>query len=287
MSRVKSFLNRLLGRSEHVDTGVEHDPADPFQGLPNPAFFVNALFDTLPQNLDDMLPRLDGLLAKTALPDVAPATLDAWTELPLGWSATLTAGPYMVVLNGKRTPLKPEQQQRIDFSNWNDEQKDRLRAHRAHVHLSCWMHLPPTQTTTLLFAVTSALQPLGMIDKFDCVVGNNVLEIFLSSMRDSEISSERWATVREINPFNVAEGAKACIILINCNVMADGQLCDWLGFMPVPLGEDDDLEWGVSLAYHAARTEGGLTAPIMMMCDFYSWDVDEQDGVEKWVRIML
>ncbi|GGS19599.1 hypothetical protein [Deinococcus knuensis] len=190
MSRVKSFLNRLLGRSEHVDTGVEHDPADPFQGLPNPAFFVNALFDTLPQNLDDMLPRLDDLLAKTALPDVAPATLDAWTELPLGWSATLTAGPYMVVLNGKRTPLTPEQQHTsIHFSNWNDEQQERLRAHRAHVHLSCWTHLPPDQTLTLLYAVATALQPLGVTDEtaFNCVVAD-ALDLALPRQEGGELA---------------------------------------------------------------------------------------------------
>ncbi|MFT2721355.1 hypothetical protein ACMT4L_15270 [Deinococcus sp. A31D244] len=181
MSRAKSFLGRLLGRAVPSATPeVEPGVSDPVQGLPDPAFFLNALFDRLPPNLDGLLSRLDDLLAASALPNVTPATLAAWTELPLGWSATLTAGPYIVVLNGQQTPLTAAQQHAsIHFSNWSDEQKARLRAHRAHVHLSAWTYLPPDQTLTLLYAVAAALNPLGVTDEtaFNCMPGDLLDEL--------------------------------------------------------------------------------------------------------------
>ncbi|MFW8625878.1 hypothetical protein [Deinococcus sp. ME38] len=191
MSRLKSFLSRLAGRSEHVAAGVEAEPTDPFQGLPDPAFFLNALFDTLPPNLDGVPARLDGLLATAALPGTAPAALVAWTPLPAGWSATITVGPSLVVLNGQPTPLSDEQQHTsIHFSNWSSEQQARLRAHRAHIHLSCWTHLPPDQTLTLLYAVATALNPLGVTDEtaFNCVPGDALLDLALPRQEGGELA---------------------------------------------------------------------------------------------------
>ncbi len=165
------FFKKLLGGQPAVQDDIRPRPTG-LQDIrrvqvpwpaPDPSrrVAVTALFSQLPATLDHVLPELQRLRPQTGPVTLGPAAVA---------HTTVHIGEHVLGLDQRNQPLTPEaQQQTIHLSHWDDALKAPLYSHRAHMVLSYQGGAASVaEQLCLLYALATALQPLGLADETAC-----------------------------------------------------------------------------------------------------------------------
>ncbi|MGY2894099.1 hypothetical protein [Deinococcus sp. UYEF24] len=162
-----SFFKKIFGRAPEPEPTAAPLPGRAPTETPTGTSLA-VLFDRLPESLSEMAREFSSRLPALGAVDLGRQTPDEPT-----FPAMMEVGGHSVWALGFDLPMPEEAQQRsIFYSNWNDEAKAPLYAHRAHVLLFYQGGSEdPVVQLSVLYALAAGMHPLGVADEtaFNCV----------------------------------------------------------------------------------------------------------------------
>ena len=156
-----SFFRKMFGRAPEPESAEPESAATP-QGRTPTGTSLAVLLERLPESLNEMAREFPARLPALGAVDLGRETPDEPT-----FPAMMEVGGHSVWALGFDLPMPEEAQKRsIFYSNWNDEAKAPLYAHRAHVLLFYQGGSDdPVVQLSVLYALAAGMRPLGVADE--------------------------------------------------------------------------------------------------------------------------